>query len=90
VRFTRAAYRFQFLCQLADPDDKNFHVWRQYHVQTLLYILEPWEREELYSFCQFAEDIFDRIFDKIRWDLHPDNPGSTTNDVLPDLTELLS
>lgn len=74
ARFTRATYRFQMLCYLGDPDDKRIRVWRADNVQAFLDLFEPWEREELYSFYQFAEDIYDHIFDNILWDLHPDNP----------------
>ncbi|OIW27380.1 hypothetical protein CONLIGDRAFT_682435 [Coniochaeta ligniaria NRRL 30616] len=74
MRFTRATYRFQTLCHLGDSDDKNIRLWREDNMQAFLDILEPWEREELYSFYQFAEDIYHHIFDDIRWDLHPDNP----------------
>lgn len=74
TRFTRAIYRFQMLCHLGDSDDKDIRLWREDNVQAFLEILEPWEREELYSFYQFAEDTYDHIFNDIRWDLHPDNP----------------
>lgn len=74
MRFTRAAYRFQFLCQLADSDDKDLRVWREDNVQAFLDILEPWEREELYTFYQFAEETYSQVFDDFRWYRYPENP----------------
>jgi hypothetical protein len=43
-------------------------------VLAFLDVLDPWEIEELFSFYQFAQGVYDRILSEIRWDLHPDNP----------------
>ncbi|KAL7916982.1 hypothetical protein ACQKWADRAFT_307934 [Trichoderma austrokoningii] len=72
MRFTRAVYRFQLLCQLADPIRSSRH--KLIHVQAFLDTLKAWEIEELFSFYQFARGKFEEIFNNIRWDVHPDNP----------------
>ena len=77
MRVTRAIYRFQLLCNLAGPCENTLLSARDHLndvVETLLDILEPWEVEELFSFYQFAEGVYDKIFKDIGWDLHPDNP----------------
>lgn len=70
MRLTRAAYRFQLLCQLASPE----RTLREENLTALFNIMEPWEIEELFAFYQFALDVYDRVFTDIYWDLHPDNP----------------
>ncbi|KAK1761660.1 hypothetical protein QBC33DRAFT_502392 [Phialemonium atrogriseum] len=74
MRLIRATYRFQLLCQLVEPANKAMRLSRQETVLDFLGVLEPWEIEELFSFYQFARDVYDRILTDIRWDLHPDNP----------------
>lgn len=75
LRLTRAIYRFHLLCQLADPTDSMVTTTsRGETTQAFLNMLEPWEVEELFSFYQFAQDVYNRILKDIRWDLHPDNP----------------
>lgn len=75
LRLTRAVYRFQLLCQLADrADDTTSISSRAERVEAFLDLLEPWEIEELFSFYQFAQGVYDRTLNDIRWDLHPDNP----------------
>ncbi|KAJ9157853.1 hypothetical protein NKR23_g741 [Pleurostoma richardsiae] len=77
MRVTRAIYRFQLLCHLAGPGDNSPWLSRDHldeTVQAFLDTLEPWEVEELFSFYQFAHDVYDKIIKDIMWDLHPDNP----------------
>lgn len=74
LRLTRAIYRFQLLCQLADPVDTAIMSSRGETVRAFLDLLEPWEIEEVFSFYQFAQDAYDRKFKHIRWNLHPSNP----------------
>lgn len=81
VRFTRAIYRFQVLCQAAGINrDRGFGSIsrsmrsREETVLAILDVIEPWEIEEMFSFYQFAQEVYDNIFSKIRWDLHSDNP----------------
>jgi len=73
MRLTRAAYRFQLLCQVADPVDNAIRLSRERTVEAFLNTLEPWEIEELFSFYQFVGGVYDRILDNIRWDLHQSN-----------------
>jgi len=77
MRVTRAIYRFQLLCHLAGPDDRSLWLSRDHlneTMQAFLDTLEPWEVEELFSFYQFAHDVYDVIIKDVGWDLHPDNP----------------
>jgi len=74
MRLTRAAYRFQLLCQIADPADKAIRLSREQTIEAFLNTLEPWEIEELFSLYQFVEGVYDRILNDIRWDLHQSNP----------------
>ncbi|EEU43575.1 uncharacterized protein NECHADRAFT_82499 [Fusarium vanettenii 77-13-4] len=73
MRLTRAAYRFQLLCQLTSPD-RTLRSSTEENLQALFNIMEPWEVEELFTFYQFALDVYDKVFTEIYWDLHPDNP----------------
>ncbi|KAI8716317.1 hypothetical protein NCS52_00924900 [Fusarium sp. LHS14.1] len=73
MRLTRAAYRFQLLCQLTSPE-RTIRSSTEEKLQTLLNIMEPWEVEELFTFYQFALGVYDKVFTDIYWDLHPDNP----------------
>lgn len=77
MRLMRAVYRFQLLCQLADPDQRARAIKipsQEAAAQDLLNVLQPWEVEELVSIYQFVEDVYNKIFDDVTWDLHPDNP----------------
>ena len=74
MRFTRAAYRFQLLSQLADPNDRDIRLWREENGEAFFNILEPWERDELYSFYNFVEGIYEGVFIEVRHNLHPDHP----------------
>lgn len=71
-RLARAIYRFQLLCHVAYPPSSRNTVPDNF--RHVFHTIEPWEVEELYSFYQFAEDIYDKIFDRIRDDLHPNHP----------------
>ncbi|UPK92056.1 hypothetical protein LCI18_002991 [Fusarium solani-melongenae] len=73
MRLTRAAYRFQLLCQLTSPE-RTSRSSAEENLLALLNIIEPWEIEELFAFYQFALDVYDKVFTDIYWDLHPDNP----------------
>ncbi|KAJ4320267.1 hypothetical protein N0V84_005965 [Fusarium piperis] len=73
TRLTRAAYRFQLLCQLASPE-RTLGPSRENHLWAFLSVIEPWEIEELFAFYQFAYGIYDKVFTDIYWDLHPNNP----------------
>lgn len=77
MRVTRTIHRFQLLCHLAGTSDKPLILsWdhRNETIQAFLDAIEPWEVEELFSFYQFASDVYDKAFTNIKWDLHPDNP----------------
>ncbi|KFY34844.1 hypothetical protein V494_06423 [Pseudogymnoascus sp. VKM F-4513 (FW-928)] len=82
LRFTRAIYRFQVLCQITDyiyfgrefPYTPGYTTLRDETLFAFIGVMEPWETEEMLSFYQFAWESYDNIFSKIRWDLHADNP----------------
>jgi hypothetical protein len=65
-------YRFQLLCQLANPSsDGGINVLPEENVQALVDILEPWERDEIYSFYMFVDKIYRAVFNSIGTDLDP-------------------
>lgn len=75
-RCLRAAYRFQLLCcavksarLIRDMDDNTL----ERLAERLFYTPEPWEGEELLSFYQLAEAVYEDILDNIAADVHPDN-----------------
>ncbi|KAJ4386827.1 hypothetical protein N0V93_009725 [Gnomoniopsis smithogilvyi] len=70
-RFIRAVYRFQLLCYVTSVLSSNIATD---NAKSLIYNLEPWEAEELYSFYQSSEGVYDKIFDRISGDVHPENP----------------
>lgn len=70
-RFIRAVYRFQLLCYVTSVPSSSIATD---NAKSLIYNLEPWEAEELYSFYQFSEGVYDKIFDRISGDVHPENP----------------
>lgn len=78
LRFTRAVYRFQILCQVAvllDGEDmlrSNDH--QKGRVERFLGLNQPWEIDGLFSFYEFVERSYDSVFKKIHDDVHPDNP----------------
>ncbi|KAF4468590.1 hypothetical protein FALBO_4510 [Fusarium albosuccineum] len=74
MRFTRAVYRFEILCQVAGPHSETDMFLRTEAAEQFFLIFEPWEVEELLSFYQFVEPIYDDIFKQVRDDFHPDNP----------------
>lgn len=83
MRFTRATYRFQLLCQLTDGDSWGGYRHPMGFLQeepareialVFLDVLEPWEIEELVSFHQWAHGVYDKVFRDIYWDVHQDNP----------------
>lgn len=71
-RLVRAIYRFQLLCHVVYPPSSRATI--PDNAGYVFHTIEPWEVEELYSFYQFAENLYDKIFDKLRDDLHPNNP----------------
>ena len=81
MRFTRATYRFQLLCQLGDPSGLGQH--REKSIQAFFNLIEAWEVEEIYSFYLFAQSVYDKIFTDITSDLHPDNPRFDAYDRAP-------
>lgn len=71
-RLVRAIYRFQLLCYTAYSSSSRTTV--SDNTRLIFQTIEPWEVEELFSFYQFAEDVYNKIFDRIRDELHPNNP----------------
>lgn len=74
LRLSRAIYRFQILCNLADPTNWAMRSSREQMVEKLFEILEPWEIEEVFCLYQFSWSVYDKVFKDIFWDVHPDNP----------------
>lgn len=70
-RFFRATYRFQLLCRVACSNSSGD---ASVNAVFLIDSLEAWEAEELCSFCEYAEGVYDKIFDRISVDVHPENP----------------
>lgn len=73
TRFIRNLYRFQLLCQLASPGDSDIDVSPEENAQALIDVLEPWEKDELYSFYMFVDEIYTGVFYSIGRDTHPDH-----------------
>ncbi|KAM0424524.1 hypothetical protein ACHAPT_010239 [Fusarium lateritium] len=68
MRYRRAIYRFQLLCQLIDTTD-----WTVYRIhiriaQEFLHVLEPWETEEVFTFYQYVEQARNDVVEEIRSD----------------------
>lgn len=83
-RCLRAAYRFQLLCQVGGPAMPA--ALREDAIHNAIFVLltpEPWEAEELISFFQFAQAAYERVFDDIESDVHPDNPRFDDQDRPP-------
>lgn len=74
MRLTRATYRFQLLSQLVDSNDWSKRQNAESSIQALFDNIQPWAVEELLSFYEFAEEIYHGVFNRIRWDVHPQNP----------------
>ncbi|KAI1130248.1 hypothetical protein F5Y10DRAFT_289695 [Nemania abortiva] len=60
IRLTRTVYRFQLLSEVVD--DPLEHVWGE-RTDSFLGMLEPWEREDLFAFCHFAENKYCEILE---------------------------
>lgn len=71
-RLMRAIYRFQLLCYTAYSSSSRTTI--SDNTKRIFHTIKPWEVEELYSFYQFAENVYNKAFDRIRDELHPDNP----------------
>ncbi|KAF4466102.1 hypothetical protein FALBO_7038 [Fusarium albosuccineum] len=65
IRFRRAIYRFQLVCQLFEWAAWPFG---EDTARDFLYMLYPWEKEEIFSFYQFAYNVYDES-DRAKVDL---------------------
>lgn len=75
LRITRACYRFEILSRLAAPGDHRRSLnEKEDGIISFFNVIEPWEVEEILSFCQFTENIYDSIFNDVEDDLYPNNP----------------
>lgn len=74
IRLARAIYRFQLLCEVIDCLEVSSRPDRDDILRSFLDVFEPWEIEEIFSFYQFVQDVYDGSFNEISPDLHPDNP----------------
>lgn len=83
-RCLRAAYRFQLLCQVGDPAMPA--AVREDAVRNAIFVLlapEPWEAEEIIALYQFAQAAYEKVFDDIESEVHPDNPRFDDQDRPP-------
>ena len=88
MRLTRAAYRFQLLCQLGKPSGDGWHEEQLENIQYFFSLIEPWEVEEMYTFYVFAQSVYHQAITDVTWDLHQDNPKfDTTSDGAFDLSD---
>ncbi len=77
VRLVRAVYRFQLFCRVTG------YTPRGAALSVLLNTLEPWEIKELFSFYQFALEVYDNRVTGISGYLHLDNHRSNNQDRRP-------
>lgn len=83
-RCLRAAYRFQLLCQAGDPAMPA--AVREDAIRNAIFVLftpEPWEVEELICLFQLAQAAYEKVFDDIESEVHPDNPRFDGQDRPP-------
>lgn len=83
-RCLRAAYRFQLLCQVSGPTIPALR--RKIAISNATSVLlarEPWEVKELFSFFQFAQTAYVKVFDDIESEAHPDSPRVDDQDRPP-------
>lgn len=82
-RCLRATYRFQLLCCAAKPGWELDREIPLDHATRIFYTPEPWEGEEVLCFYQFASGVYDKVFNDIAGDVHPDNPRFDNQDRPP-------
>lgn len=80
-RCLRAAYRFQLLCCIAKPGPRVMpsdvfratrdSLNRAIKATGIFYAPEPWESEELVTFYEFAEGVYQRVFSNLAAKLRP-------------------
>jgi hypothetical protein len=74
MRLTRAVYRYQLLCLIADPSaTATPRDTKEATIDTLIDIFEPWEVEEIFSFLQFAEHMHADAMRFVQWVLPPEH-----------------
>lgn len=80
LRFTRATYRYQVMCQVGGRQVRDMRYSRdirrgeENNIESLFDLLQPWEVEEVVSFYQFAQHECGIAINHVTWDLHQDNP----------------
>ncbi|KAF1964898.1 hypothetical protein BU23DRAFT_629578 [Bimuria novae-zelandiae CBS 107.79] len=74
LRSAQAIYRYQFLCQLVGPRLESRRHNLEHTVEALFAVLDAWKIEQLFSFYQYVEEQYWSVLDRIRWDIHPNNP----------------
>lgn len=83
-RCLRATYRFELLCCFTYPFGRESNPNRVAGNATcLFYEPEPWEGEELFCFYQFAQTVYQTVFDDIKDEVHPGNPRFDDQDRPP-------
>ena len=74
MRLTRAVYRYQLLCLIADPSATSTpRSSKEATIDALVDIFEPWEVEEIFSFLQFAEHTHADAMKFVQWILPPEH-----------------
>ncbi|KAF4443140.1 hypothetical protein F53441_11539 [Fusarium austroafricanum] len=80
-RIIRGMYRFQIFCNLfgavrdAKYERRAETLELQERLELFLSEYEPWEIEEILCINAFSEAQYDKVFEEVQWDLHPNNPA---------------
>ncbi|KAM0552658.1 hypothetical protein ACHAPJ_007755 [Fusarium lateritium] len=75
-RIIRGLYRFQLFCNLfgSGCGDSGSRLIPAERLGLFLGRYEPWEIEEVLCINTFADVKYQRVFDEVKWDFHPENP----------------
>ncbi|GAB1217816.1 hypothetical protein ATERTT37_007059 [Aspergillus terreus] len=80
TRVLRALYRYELCCHLFGlgahlHERPNFFNFESAEILELFAgPFEPWEVEEIFCVCRFAQNKYNQIFDAISWDVNENNP----------------
>lgn len=75
-RVLRGLYRFEIFCNLFGSmhREARLQFLGDDRADLFLDAYEPWEVEEILCMNSFADAKYEAVFDKVKLDLHPDNP----------------
>ncbi|KAJ4248752.1 hypothetical protein NW762_012590 [Fusarium torreyae] len=79
-RIIRGLYRFQLFCNYLGSGcgDSGSRLNQAERLGLFLGRYESWEIEEVLCINRFADAKYQRVFDAVQWDFHPDNPRFET------------